>query len=287
MEEIEMDESIKKFKQRRDARLKKRLDDEWITIKGTHVMVDDDKNITKGPERLKSGANRAVPAKNLPPKESTPLRNGSRVVSEVKGSGTEGEQKGRAYPVPKDMSVGAMKKAYDRAVDGGKDPTDVLKGYTRGSEVGARITIGGDKGDSYTKVGENKWKPDNAHSARSASGYDDDRELALKIGNAFLNRENVNADKPDKKPSERKPRPRTKLEVMKQSKENYAKVQEEIKGMKPGLARDVKEKLILPWIKGTDWMGGLSDRKFTQITNNMPYKMQEIYDEFQKQMMKY
>lgn len=85
-----MDKSIERYRERRDARLKKRLDDEWITIKGTHVMVDDDKKITKGPENLKkmsSGSNKAIPAKNLSAKESTPLRNGSRTVSSKKGSG--------------------------------------------------------------------------------------------------------------------------------------------------------------------------------------------------------
>ena len=48
-----MDDSVKKFQARRDARLKKRREDDWITMKGTHVLLDDDGNISKGPQRLK------------------------------------------------------------------------------------------------------------------------------------------------------------------------------------------------------------------------------------------
>ena len=47
-------DAVEKYRMRRDARLKKRLDDEWITINGTHVMVDDNKNIMKGPAALKN-----------------------------------------------------------------------------------------------------------------------------------------------------------------------------------------------------------------------------------------
>lgn len=47
-------EDIEKYKHRRDARLKKRLDDEWITIKGTHVLIDDGGQVEDGPDSLKS-----------------------------------------------------------------------------------------------------------------------------------------------------------------------------------------------------------------------------------------
>lgn len=52
-------DAVEKYRMRRDARLKKRLDDEWITINGTHVMVDDNKNITKGPAALKNAPKKA------------------------------------------------------------------------------------------------------------------------------------------------------------------------------------------------------------------------------------
>lgn len=49
-----MDNAINKYKQRRDARLKKRLDEEWITMNGTHVLIDDEGQVSKGPSTLKS-----------------------------------------------------------------------------------------------------------------------------------------------------------------------------------------------------------------------------------------
>ena len=49
-----MDNAINKYKQRRDARLKKRMDEEWITMKGTHVLIDDEGQVSKGPSTLKS-----------------------------------------------------------------------------------------------------------------------------------------------------------------------------------------------------------------------------------------
>lgn len=45
---------IKKFRMRRDERMKNRLDDEWKTIKGTHVLIDDEGQVSGGPDSLKS-----------------------------------------------------------------------------------------------------------------------------------------------------------------------------------------------------------------------------------------
>ena len=46
---------VEKYRLRRDKRMRKRLDDDWITVNGTHVMVDDKGEVTKGPDALKSG----------------------------------------------------------------------------------------------------------------------------------------------------------------------------------------------------------------------------------------
>lgn len=47
--------AIYEYRNRRQNRIDgKRLDDEWKTIKGTHVMVDDEGSISKGPERLRN-----------------------------------------------------------------------------------------------------------------------------------------------------------------------------------------------------------------------------------------
>ena len=45
---------IEKYRKRRDARIKKRMDEEWVTIKGTHVLIDDDGQVKGGPDRVKS-----------------------------------------------------------------------------------------------------------------------------------------------------------------------------------------------------------------------------------------
>lgn len=50
-----MKDEIKRFRERRDARIKaKRADEEWITMHGTHVLIDDEGQVSKGPETLKS-----------------------------------------------------------------------------------------------------------------------------------------------------------------------------------------------------------------------------------------
>lgn len=47
--------AIYEYRNRRQDRIDgKRLDDEWKTIKGTHVMVDDEGSIAKGPENLRN-----------------------------------------------------------------------------------------------------------------------------------------------------------------------------------------------------------------------------------------
>jgi hypothetical protein len=45
---------IEKYRKRRDARMKKRMDEEWVTMKGTHVLIDDDGQAKGGPDRVKS-----------------------------------------------------------------------------------------------------------------------------------------------------------------------------------------------------------------------------------------
>lgn len=47
--------AIYEYRKRRQDRVDgKRLDDEWKTIKGTHVLIDDEGSITKGPEKLRN-----------------------------------------------------------------------------------------------------------------------------------------------------------------------------------------------------------------------------------------
>ena len=305
-----MDDVVKKYKIRRDARIKKRMDDEWITIKGTHVMVDDDKKITKGPERLKSGPNRVAPAKNLPSKESTPLRNGSRTVSSKKGSGETpstgakkigGETRSRKMRSPSYLKISdGMTGNITKDINGewAKNVNEFVDGTTFSVKTGNRWH---DEVETYTRTPEG-WSYERTVDGKSMDKWDSNSKAMLSqmwnsindgivLKQSEKKREGVQKSVKESSSANesegKKPRPRSKLEVMKQSKDNYSKVQEEIKSMKPGIERDVKEKLILPWIKGTNWMGGISDSKFSQIAKRMPYSFDDVYNEFQKQMMKY
>lgn len=86
-----MDKSIEKYKARRDARLKKRLDE---FEENDHPRDENGRFTSGGGGRMKSGPNRAIPAKNLPPKEDTPLRNGVRDVKPKKeGAGKVARRK--------------------------------------------------------------------------------------------------------------------------------------------------------------------------------------------------
>lgn len=52
-----MNDAVKKYQERRDARVrarKEREDDQWITMRGTHVLIDDGGQVSKGPEKLKN-----------------------------------------------------------------------------------------------------------------------------------------------------------------------------------------------------------------------------------------
>lgn len=161
-----MDETVKKFRDRRDARLKKRLDE---FKEGDHPRDENGRFTSGGGSGASSGPNKVVPAKN----------------PEKKGSASQNKV-GKEYPVPKSLGMNSVSLAYSNAVDRGQDPVDVLKAYTRAYDKGIKITLGGEK---YTKVGENKWKPENPRPTRSSSGFDDDREMAMKIANNFRNQE--------------------------------------------------------------------------------------------------
>lgn len=81
----------------------------------------------------------------------------------------------------------------------------------------------------------------------------------------------------------------TKFEIIRQNKANYDKCLKEIPSLE-GLEKLIAENLILPWIKGNKWMGGLSDSKFNHIYKklmNMGYSFDEIDDEFNRQIEKF
>lgn len=48
---------IDEYRKRREARLKKRMDEEWVTMRGTHVLIDDEGQVKGGPDSLKKIVN--------------------------------------------------------------------------------------------------------------------------------------------------------------------------------------------------------------------------------------
>lgn len=199
-----MKDEIKRFRERRDARIKaKRADEEWITMHGTHVLIDDEGQVSKGPETLKS------------------------VVKSGGGYKSRAERK-----------YGSNAK-YAKALSNGWNQRN--KPDTNKPSAGKYI-------ETLEKAGFGKGEPEK---------------------------------------SEQRTAPRTRGEIMQANKKMYEKAKSDIGGMKPGIERDVTEKLILPWIKGNNWMGGLPDRKHQQIVSKMPYKFEDIQKEFDRQTSKY
>lgn len=78
----------------------------------------------------------------------------------------------------------------------------------------------------------------------------------------------------------------TKLEVMKKNQKNYAAMEKKIEGMENGLEKLVAVNITLKWIKGTKWMGGISDSVVMKAYDKlmaMGYSFDEIDAEFQRQ----
>lgn len=78
----------------------------------------------------------------------------------------------------------------------------------------------------------------------------------------------------------------TKFELIKLNKAQY---EEQVKRNETltGIAKAVGETLTLTWIKGNNWMGGLSDSKANKIYEKLMakgYTEEEIDQEFNRQM---
>ena len=83
----------------------------------------------------------------------------------------------------------------------------------------------------------------------------------------------------------------TKLEIMKSNKKLYTAVLEETEKMGMSFEWAVKEFIILPWIRGNNWMGGISDSKFQKASDKIKDMFccddTDIYREATKQMRTY
>ena len=81
----------------------------------------------------------------------------------------------------------------------------------------------------------------------------------------------------------------TRLETMREHKAQYSDLQQQIQGM-TGLTKEVATHMTLKWIKGRDWLGGISDAEYekgSKIIQNHGYNSEDIDQEFNRQMNKY
>lgn len=82
----------------------------------------------------------------------------------------------------------------------------------------------------------------------------------------------------------------TKFDLIKFNKAKYAEIELEISKMPEGLAKEVKQEMILAWVKGNNWMGGLNDTKASRLIeriSKLGYTVEEIIDEFHRQTEQY
>lgn len=80
----------------------------------------------------------------------------------------------------------------------------------------------------------------------------------------------------------------TRLEVIKSNQKMYAEYSRKIDTMN-GLEKAVAQEMILKWIKGANWMGGISDSAYDKATEklmNLGYDEDAITVEFDRQMRK-
>mgnify|MGYP006908796824 FL=1 len=82
----------------------------------------------------------------------------------------------------------------------------------------------------------------------------------------------------------------TKLEVIKENQRKYAEAVAEISSMSDGLAKIVKQEMVLVWLKGNKWLGGLSDsvaNKLIEKISKLGYDEMQVINEFENQIMSY
>ncbi len=78
-----------------------------------------------------------------------------------------------------------------------------------------------------------------------------------------------------------------KIDIINKHKTDYAMLEAKIAKMPAGLERAVAQHVTLTWIKGTKWMGGLSDaaaeRAYSRVTA-MGYSWEQVDAEFERQI---
>ena len=82
----------------------------------------------------------------------------------------------------------------------------------------------------------------------------------------------------------------TKLAIIKKHKAEYTAVEANIATMQNALEKAVAQHIILAWIKGSNWMGGLSDsmadKAYSKVVS-MGYTWEQVDAEFSRQASKF
>lgn len=81
----------------------------------------------------------------------------------------------------------------------------------------------------------------------------------------------------------------TRLDIIKEHQRQYAELSLRIASM-TGIEKAVAQYMILPWIKGVKWMGGMSDtraQRAFETLQTLGYTEYEIFSEYDRQMAQY
>ena len=81
----------------------------------------------------------------------------------------------------------------------------------------------------------------------------------------------------------------SRFEIMRENKAQYEVYSKKIAEM-TGLTKLVAENLVLVWIKGNNWMGGISDSRYESIyerkLKRFGYTYEQVHEEFENQIMR-
>lgn len=145
---------IKKFRIRRDERMKNRLDDEWKTIKGTHVLIDDEGQVSGGPDSLKSLI-----------KNSGGFKPGTKKAAKKETAAKAKDVAAKGFGDDINKAVGDLKQSMrDKkgtlTADAKKQFSSVVKDILPKAPVGTALAFsdhGAEKGLKCVKTGDNSW----------------------------------------------------------------------------------------------------------------------------------
>ena len=83
----------------------------------------------------------------------------------------------------------------------------------------------------------------------------------------------------------------TKLALILEHKKQYAMMEEIIPTIEDPFEKLIAKTMILPWIKGRNWIGGLSDTKASEVYvkyfEPLGYTSMQVYDAFNEFTEKY